>query len=79
MASTPVWSHSHRDQMWGHLPIEAGPCRQGTIAELDAGRPLPDVLVRLLYDAAWCDLAAAYVVLGDPARVVMTPQHPLEH
>jgi hypothetical protein len=58
----------------GALLIEDGPDREGTIAELYAGRELPAVLTRLLNDKVWCDHAGEYVLIGDPARVVLTPK-----
>jgi hypothetical protein len=58
----------------GALLIEDGPNREGTIAELYAGRELPAVLVSLLNDKVWCDDAGEYVLIADPARVFLTPR-----
>ena len=58
----------------GALLVEDGPDREGTIAELYAGRELPAVLVRLLNDKVWCEDAGEYVLIADPARVILTPR-----
>ena len=63
--------------LWGGLQIEHGPDREGTIAELYAGWPLPDVLVQLLNDAVWCDGVEDHVIMADPARVVLRPRRPV--
>jgi hypothetical protein len=56
----------------GGLRIENGPERAGTVAELYADRELATVLVGKLNDKVWCGQAGDYILMDDPARLILT-------
>jgi hypothetical protein len=62
--------------VWGGsgVRIENGPDRAGTIAELYKGRELPHVPVRLMNDKPECETLGGYLLMDDPARVIITPK-----
>jgi hypothetical protein len=58
------------------LLIPSGPTEAGNLDELYPEGDLPGSVVRLLGDLVWCDQAADYIELEDPARVYLTPRPP---
>jgi hypothetical protein len=58
------------------LLIPGGPTEAGSLDELYPDGELPASVVRLLGDLVWCDQAADYIELEDPARVYLTPRVP---
>ena len=58
------------------LLIPGGPTETGSLDELYPDAELPASVARLLGDLVWCDQAADYIELEDPARVYLTPRVP---
>lgn len=57
-----------------HLQIAGCPTGSGLVTERHGDRPLPPALAELLRNALWCSEAGQYVLIGDPARVFVTPR-----
>ena len=60
-----------RHAISGDLRIPDGPDQEGTAAELYPSGELPSELVEQLNDKVWCNQAQDYVLIGDPARLLV--------
>ena len=60
------------------FPLPGGPTQAGSLDDLHPAGDLPSVLQRLLGELVWCDEAAEYIELEDPARVYLIPQPPVD-
>lgn len=58
----------------GDFLMPGGPAQAGSLDELYPAGDLPSVLQRLLGELVWCDDAAEYIELEDPARVYLIPE-----
>jgi hypothetical protein len=43
-------------------------------AELYEGREVPSYLVKLMNDKVWCDQAGDYILMDDPAQLILRAQ-----
>jgi hypothetical protein len=58
------------------LLVPGGPNQTGSLADLYPDGNLPPRIVSFLTNLLWCDQAADYIELQDPARVYLTPRPP---
>lgn len=56
-----------------HFRFQGRPNRAGFVADLFAGRLLPDAVQRTLRDLIVCTMTGELVSMNDPSRVYLTP------